>query len=270
MASSETVLARKEFLSSGKWPVEGPVLNLHNEFDDTEIYNRGSHQKIQRIINNKEDHYTAFSGDVSNFKSGSVEGTSTNSDSTIFGLEILNKVTNVKNSEDNLQSDVDDFGIKSEHYNKLTNKEQVLPFENSINDSDVKSCHLLKSLRNDNNDYFMPHDNLLCLPIVNNSREFKTACSTVPAKQENPTVLSGNCEVGCAEDLIQRTCDTEPKGSFPLSVECAQYDEANERKKKRKHRNKKRKGRLTEVDIERLESEYVFHTIWSNVLITVT
>jgi hypothetical protein len=270
MASSEIVLAEKELVLSGQWPVEGPVMNLHNEFDYTGIYNKCLHQEIQRIINHTEDHYAVPSGDVTNFKSVSVVGTSTKPDSIIFGLETLNKDIIVKNSEDNLQSDVDYLGVKSGHYNKLTNNELPLPFENSINDSDVKSGHLLKSLRNDNNDYFMSHDNLFCLPVVNNSGQFETTCSTVPTKQENRTVLPGNCEERCTEDLIRRTCDSELKGSFPLSMQCTQYDEITGRKRKRKHRNKKRKGRSTEEDIERQETEYVFHTACSNVLITVT
>jgi hypothetical protein len=270
MASSETVLAGKELLSSWQWPVEGPVMNLQNEFDDRGIFKRCLHQEIQRAINRMEDHYTVSSGDDSNLKSGSVECTSTKSDSTIPGSETINKDIIVKNSEGNLQSNIDDFGIKSEHYDMLTNNELVLPFENSINDSDVKSGHLLKPLKNENNEYCMPYDNSFCLPIINNSKEFETVHSTEPAKQENLTVLSTNCEEVCAEDLIRRTPGSEHEGSFPLSAECTQYDEINERKRKRKHRNKKRKGRSTEEDIERLQAEYVFHTAWFCVLIIFT
>jgi hypothetical protein len=152
----------------------------------------------------------------------------------------------------------------------FSNNELVLPFENSINTSHVKSVHLLKPLKNESNDYCMPHDNSFCLPVVDISREFEIVYSTVPAKEEDRTMVPRNCEEVCAEDLIQRTCGSEPEGSFPLSVECTQYDEINETKRKRKHRNKKRKGRSTKEDIERLQTEYVFHTAWFSVLITVT
>lgn len=268
MSPSETVLARKEFLSSGKWPVVGPVTNLHNEFDDTGIYNRCPHHKIQLIISHMEDNYTMSSGSVSNLKSGAVEGTSTKSDSTIFGLETINKDIIVKSSEGKMQSNINDFGIESEHYDMLTKNEIVLPFGNSINDSEVNSGDLLKSLKNENNDYCMPHDNSFCLPIIDNSGALETVYSTVSAKQENRTVLSRNCEEICAEDLIQTTCGSEPEGSFPLSVKCTQCDEVNGKKRKRKHRKKKRKGRSTE-GIERLQAEYVFHTAWCSLLIIV-
>ncbi|XP_033610479.1 uncharacterized protein LOC111872201 [Cryptotermes secundus] len=201
-----------------------------------------------------EDNYTMSSGSVSNLKSEAVEGTSAQSDSTIFGLETVNKDIIVKSSEGNLQSNIDDFGIESEHYDMLTNNEIVLPFGNSINDSEIKSGDLLKPLKNENNDYCMPHDNSFCLRIIDNSEELETVYPTVTAKQENRTVLSRNCEVRGAEDLIQRTCGTEPEGSFPLSVDFTQYDEVNERKRKRKRRNKKRKGRSTET-IEILQGE---------------
>jgi hypothetical protein len=152
----------------------------------------------------------------------------------------------------------------------LTNNELVLPFENSVNDSDVKSGHLLKPLKNENNDYCMLHDNSFCLPIADNSRESETVYSTVSAKQEDRTVLPKNCEEMCAKNLIRSSCSPEPEGSLPLSVECTQYDEANKRKKKKNHANKKRKGKPTEEDIERLQVEYVFYTVWPSVLITVT
>jgi hypothetical protein len=171
---------------------------------------------------------------------------------------MLNKDMIVKNSEDNLQSYVDDLGIKSEYYNKLTNNELVLPFEKSIRDSGAKSDHLLNPLRNGNNEDCMPHDNILYLPVINNSREFETMCSTIATEQENRDVLSGNREEMCAEDLIRRICG--PEGSSSLSVECTQYDEINERKMERKQKNKKRKRRSTEEDIERLQAEYVHHT----------
>jgi hypothetical protein len=152
----------------------------------------------------------------------------------------------------------------------LTDIEIVLPFENSIKDSNVKFGHIQKPLKNENNDYCLPHDNSFCLPFVDKSRDFETVYSTVPAKQENRIVLSRNCEEVCAEDLLRRTSGSEPEGSFPLSVECTQHDEVNERKRKRKQRNKKRKGRSAEEDIERVQAEYVFHTAWSSVLITIT
>jgi hypothetical protein len=244
-------------------------MNLHNEFDDTGIYNRCPHQKIQRINNHVENNYTASSGSVTNLKSGAVEGTSTKSDSTIFGLETINKDMIVKSSEGSLQSNIDEIGIESEHYDMLTNNEIILPLGNSINDSEVKSGDLLKQLKNEKNDYCMHDDNSFCLPIIDNSGELETVYATVPAKQEIHTVLSRNCEEIGTEDFIQRTCGSETEGNFPLSVDFTQHDEVNERKRKRKHRNKRRKGRSTE-GIERLQGEYVFHTAWSSVLITVT
>jgi hypothetical protein len=252
--SSETVLARKELLSLGQLPVGEPVVNVFNRFGYIETYIKCSHQEIQQLINHARDNCTSSSGDVSQLKSGSVEDTSINSNSTVFESKMINKDTTVNNSEDNLQSHLGDLETKSEHYKKLTNNEPLLPFENSINDSDVKPEHLLKPLKNDNNEDFVLHDNAFCLSISNYNKEFDTECSTIPAKQGNHTVLLGNCEQTrvCADDLIRRTC-SKPKGSSPLSVECTQCNDVN--KRKRKHRNKTRKGRSTQGDIEGLQEE---------------
>lgn len=159
---------------------------------------------------------------------------------------MINKDVTVNKSEDNLQPQLGDVETRSELYNKLTHNELLPPFENSINDSDVKPEHLLKPLKEGNNEDFVLRDNLLCLSTSNYSREFDTGCSTVSATQGNRVVLSGDCEQTrvCAEDFIR---------SSPLSVGCTEYKEAN--RKKKKQRNKTRKGRSTKEDVERLQEE---------------
>jgi hypothetical protein len=215
---------------------------------------------MQEKINHRENHYTVSSGYVSNLKSWPVEDRSTTAHSTIFGLEMLKKDIIVENSQDNLQSNGDYLETKSESYNKISNNEQLLHFENSINDSDVKSDHLLKPMKRDNNGDCMPHNNAYCLPIVNSSRAFGTTGSSIPAKQGNRALLSGNCaEIQIrAEDLTRGTCSV-PEGSSRTGVDRTQSDEGNEKKRKRRGRNKKRKGRSTEEDVEGLQEQYVSH-----------
>jgi D-alanyl-D-alanine dipeptidase len=103
----------------------------------------------------------------------------------------------------------------------------------------------------------MPHDNSRSLPVLSNSGDLEADYSVVRPKQADNTMLSQNDEEMCVD---MSGGATGSRHSSPLSVDCTQYDDVNERKVKRKQRNNKRKRRSTVLDKEGLKTGYVLHT----------
>jgi hypothetical protein len=162
----------------------------------------------------------------------------------------------VISSEDNSQVGVADSENKLECTSEVTSSECGVLFENSTKDSAVNVESFLKSQKEDNIEECMIHDNSRSLPVLSNSGDLETEDSTVHPEQVDRSMLSEN-----EEELVVGVFSgsSGSRHSSPLSAECIQYDEVNERKMKRKQRNK-RKRRSAGLDKEGLKTEYVFYT----------
>jgi hypothetical protein len=122
--------------------------------------------------------------------------------------------------------------------------------------SAIKYDSYLKRLKDDNTEECVTHDNSRSLPVLSISGDVETETSTAHPKQVIKKMLSENEEEVCV-DVLGGASDSGH--SSPLSVECTQYDEENERKPKRKQRNK-RKNRSSGLVQKGLKTEYVLHT----------
>jgi len=122
--------------------------------------------------------------------------------------------------------------------------------------SAIKYDNYLKRPKDDKIEECMTHDNSRSLPVLSISGDVETETSMAHPKQVIKKMLSENDEEVCMDVLGGATGSGH---SSPLSVECTQYDEENERKPKRKQRNK-RKSRSPGLVQKGLKTEYVFHT----------
>jgi len=191
-----------------------------------------------------------------NFNCELVESKTNCSDSSIESSEVPNKDTMLDiHSEDNSGIGVADLDKKLQYNNEVTNNECGAPFANATEDSAITFDNSLKQLKDDNIEESMTHDNPRSLPVLGISGDLETETSTAHPKQAIKKMLSKNDEEMCVAVLGGATGSSH---SSPLSVECTQYDEENERKPKRKQKNK-RKRRSTGMVQKGLKTEYVFH-----------
>jgi hypothetical protein len=191
-----------------------------------------------------------------NFNCDLVESKTNCSDSSIESLEGPNRDKMlVIHSEDNSRVGVADLDKKLQHNIEVTNSECGVPFANATEDSAVKFDSYLKRLKEDNFEECVSLDSSPSLPTLSISGGFETENSTAHLQQAIKKMLSENDEEMCV-DVSGGAIGS--RHSTPLSVECTQYDEENERKPKRKHRNKRK--RSTGLVKEGLKTEYVFHT----------
>jgi hypothetical protein len=192
-----------------------------------------------------------------NFNCEVVESKTNCSDSSIESLEVPNKDTMlVIHSEDNSRIDVADLDKKLQYNNEVTSNECGVTFANATEDSATKFDNYLKRLKDDNIEDCVTHDNSRSLPVLIISGDFETETSTAHPKQAIKKMLSENDEETCV-DVLGAVIGS--RHSSPLSMECTQYDEENERKPKRKQRNK-RKRKSSGLVQKGLKTEYVFHT----------
>jgi hypothetical protein len=191
-----------------------------------------------------------------NFNCELVESETNCSDSSIESSEVPNKDTMLDIlSEDNSGIGVADLDKKLQYNSDVTNNECGVPFANITENSAITFDNFLKQLKENNIEESMTHDNPRPLPVRGISSDLETETSTAHPKQAIKKMLSENEEEMCV-DVFGGAIGSSH--SSPLSVECIQYDEENERKPKRKQKNK-RKRRSPGMVQKGLKTEYVFH-----------